>query len=136
MKDVMITRSGHHITWFLGKPWRWTDPTGYVWRDGGAEINGEGPYASGLPIETPGIAFPNEHGTLGGWWEIRFPALKKTVVARQVDIGPKKPVIDLTAPLAFSMFGLRIKIVDHSPWMAHYLGHSLPDGKREGVTDV
>ncbi len=130
----MVTRSGCHITWFLPKPWRWRDANGHEWHDGGAQANREGTYASGLPIETPGMAFPNEHGTLGGWWEVDFPELKIKVIARQVDIGPKKPVIDLSAPLAFAMFGSPNKVPDHSPWTATYLGHALPDGKTAGIT--
>ena len=131
---MTITRSGRHITWFLPRPWRWTDETGRVWHDVGAEMNGEGAYASGLPIFTLGMAFPNEHKTLGGWWEVHFPELKMNVVARQVDVGPKKPLIDLSAPLAFVMFGSPSKVVDHSPWTATYFGHVLPDGKKPGVT--
>jgi hypothetical protein len=104
-----------------------------MWHDGGAQLNNEGYHASGLPIETPGIAFPNENKTLSGWWEIYFPGLRMKVVTRQVDIGPKKPVIDLSAPLAFEMFGTPGRLVDHSNWKATYLGKELPDGKREGV---
>jgi hypothetical protein len=129
-----MTRIGLHITWFLGKPWRWTDPTGRVWHDAGAQMNNEGPYASGLPISTPGIAFPNNGGTLGGWWEIEFKGLGMTVVARQVDIGPKKPVVDLSAPLAYAMFGVPSRLVDSSPWVATYLGQKLSGNEQEGVT--
>lgn len=132
----MITRAGDHITWFLPRPWRWTDPTGRVWHDAGAERNGEGPYASGMPIETPGIAFPNDRNTLRGWWEVAFPHLGKTVVARQIDVGPKKPVIDLSAPLAYLMFRSPSALVDHSPWTATYLGINMPEGKVAGVSQV
>jgi len=130
---MTLTRDGEYITWFLGKPWRWTDPAGRVWHDAGAERNGEGYYAAGVPIETHGIAFPNDHGTLRGWWEVDFPRLGKTVIARQIDVGPKKPVIDLSAPLAYAMFGSPAAVVDHSPWTATYLGFTLPDGKVPGV---
>lgn len=129
----MIARAGTHLTWFLGKPWRWTDATGHVWHDSGAQANGEGAYASGLPIETPGIALPNHGGTLGGWWRVAFPRLGMTATVRQVDVGPETGVIDLSAPLAFKMFGSPGALVDHSPWTATYLGKTLPDGEAEGV---
>ena len=129
-----MTRSGHHITWFLPRPWRWTDPSGHEWHDAGAQENGEGAYASGLPIETPGIALPNDHGTLGGWWQMDFPKLRMAAVVRQVDVGPKKPVVDLSAPLAHEMFGTPGRMPDHSPWTATYLGRTLPAGKTAGVS--
>jgi hypothetical protein len=56
-----------------------------------------------------------------------------TAIIRQIDIGPKKPVVDLSAPLAFAMFGASGLVADHSPWTATYLGRTLPDGKIEGV---
>lgn len=127
---MTITRAGNHITWFLGQPWRWTDPTGHVWHDAGAQANGEGTYASGLPIETLGIALPNHGGTLGGWWRVDFPHIGMTITVRQVDIGPETGVIDLSAPLAFEMFKTPNAIVDRSPWTATYLGASVPDGVR------
>jgi hypothetical protein len=130
---MTITRAGDKITWFLPKPWRWTDPTGRVWHDAGAERNRDGEYASNLPLDTPGIAFPNDKWTLSGWWEVRFPRLGKTVVARQIDIGAKKPVIDLSAPLAYAMFKSQDAMVDHTPWSATYLGINLPEGKSPGV---
>ena len=130
---MTLTRAGEQITWFLPRPWRWTDPTGRVWHDAGAERNGEGYYAANVPIESPGIAFPNDHGTLRGWWQVAFPALNKMVIARQIDVGPKKPVIDLSAPLAYAMFGSQDAMVDHSPWTATYLGINLPEGKVSGI---
>lgn len=124
---MSLTRSGSHITWFLPRPWRWTDPTGRLWHDAGAERNGEGPYASGLPIETAGIAFPNENHTLGGWWRLEFSHLNKTVVVRQVDVGPKKPVVDLSAPLAYELFKTPGGVPDFSGWVATYIGQHPDD---------
>lgn len=128
----MITRSGSHITWFLSKPWAWADPTGFKWYDTGAERNNEGTNAAGVSITMPGIAFPNINGTLGGWWEVVFSDLCMKIVVRQIDIGPKKPVIDLSAPLAFEMFGSPY-FPDHSPWAATYLGKTLSAENPSGV---
>ncbi len=129
----MITRIGLHITWFLPKPWHWTDASGHIWHDANAQFNNEGGNASGLPIETPGIAFPNNDLTLGGWWEIDFSVLRMVVVTRQVDIGPKKPVIDLSAPLAYQMFGSSKHIVDYSPWTATYLGKHKQEDQEDSI---
>lgn len=126
---------GQHITWFLPKPYKWVDPTGHKWYDKGAEGNGEGTNASGLPFETPGFAFHNEHHTCGGWWQIDIPSIKKRIITRQTDIGPKKPVIDLNAMLAFKVFETEDKVEDHD-WTITYLSPRLPDGVKEGIFDL
>lgn len=118
---MSIEAEGHNITWFLPHPWRWTDPTGHEWHDTGAERNREGDNASGFPMDTPGIALPNHHGTLGGWWRVDFPLLGIFVITRQVDVGPDKSVVDLSAPLAYKIFGSETKI-GAGPWHAYYLG--------------
>lgn len=123
---MTTTRVGQHVTWFLPRPWRWTDEKGHVWHDLGAETNEEGPYASGAPIQTPGIAFPNNGHTLGGFWRVLMPRLNIEMVVRQVDVGPTLPVIDLSAPLAYLLFTTPGGVPDFTPWSAEFLGHELP----------
>lgn len=133
---MVATRVGQHVTWFLPKPWRWADPQGHVWHDGGAEANGEGPYASGLPIETPGIALPNNGDSLGGYWHVLMPRMNIEMVVRQVDVGPNKPVIDLSAPLAFLLFTTPGDVPDYTPWSAEFIGHELSPDVRAGITNT
>ena len=135
---MTITFTGKHITWFLPKPYKWVDSKGYQWYDRGAFNNGEGPNASGLPFETPGFAFHNENHTLGGWWQIDIPDIKKRIITRQTDIGPRKPVIDLNAMLAFELFGTEMKADanDSHQWTITYLGKQLPNNVKEGITDL
>jgi hypothetical protein len=125
-----IKFSGDNVTWFLSKPWRWTDPNGYVWHDRGAEENGEGGNASGLLISVPGIALAS-HSTLSGWWMVTLPDGRR-VVTQQIDIGPGGEDIDLSAPLAYILYGSPDK-VDAGNWSATYLGKTLPLGIVPGV---
>lgn len=131
-----MVRVGQHVTWFLPKPWRWTDDQGHVWHDAGAEANGEGPYASGLPIQTPGIALPNVGSTLGGFWHVMMPRQNIEMVVKQVDVGPLNPVIDLSAPLAHLLFTTPNGVPDYTPWSAEFLGHALPTNVFAGITNT
>lgn len=131
-----MVRVGSHVTWFLPKPWRWVDDQGHVWHDAGAEAGGEGPYASGLPIETPGIALPNQDHTLNGWWHVIMPRQNIEMVVKQVDVGPLKPVIDLSAPLAHLLFTTPGGVPDYTPWSAEFLGHDLPPDIYAGITNT
>jgi hypothetical protein len=130
---VSLILAGRHITWFLPRPWTWKDPDGYQWVDKGAMDRNEGPYASGLPLDTLGIALPNHHGTLRGWWKLDFPQLAIIATIRQVDVGPDTGVVDLCAPLAHALFKRPERLPDHTPWQATYLGMKLPDGAKEGI---
>lgn len=132
----MVKYAGAHVTWFLPKPWRWTDPSGHTWHDEGAQAGNEGPYASGLSIATPGIALPDIFRTFGGWWKVTMPRQNIEMVVRQVDVGPIKPVIDFSAPLAFMLFTTEGNFPDHTPWIAEFLGHKLPDGVDAGIKNI
>src|SRR5262249_55717289 len=122
-------------TWFLGKPWRWTDPSGRVWHDTGAERNREGPFASGLPPGTPGFASPGRKG-LGGWYELTLPDGRK-YVTRKVDIGPRG-VIDLSAGAAYEIYGSpgATEKQHMKPIRGRYLGSNLPRGGSPGIQGV
>ena len=57
--------------------------------------------ASGLAQSVPGIAYHNKD-TIKHWWKLTFPN-KKTVIVRQVDLGPAGwtgKIIDVNASLA------------------------------------
>jgi uncharacterized protein (TIGR02594 family) len=79
-------------TWFNpgGAGHRYVDPrTGAVWDDAQARSRGEGPNASGLPPDTPGIALPHGRGKgLGEWHLVTLPDGRQ-VYARQTDRGPR-----------------------------------------------
>jgi hypothetical protein len=118
-------------TWFLGKPWTWTDPQGHVWHDVSAERRREGPYASGLPPGTPGFASATRRG-LGGWYELTLPDGRK-YVTRKVDVGPKG-VIDFSAPAAHELFGTQAEAErSRRQITGRYLGDKLPSGVQPGV---
>jgi hypothetical protein len=131
----MIILNGTNITWFLAKPYHWTDPNGFKWFDIGAWRNHEGENASGLPIDTSGIALPNIYHTLGGWWRVNFINLKKYVITQQVDVGPNKGVVDLSAPLAYQLFGAPER-VNRGPWNADYIGKELPSNLKAGIFNI
>lgn len=118
---------GSHITWFLCGPlYEWRDPRGQTWLDRGARDGHEGPYAlQGTPIGTEGFAISN-HSTLGGYFRLTIPHYKIDTIERQIDIGPKKPVIDLSAALAFKLFGSQSNFPDYSDWKLEYIGLTLP----------
>jgi hypothetical protein len=134
MGDVVFV--GSRVTWFLGSgnQWRWTDPTGHVWYDDSAERNGEGPYASGRPYNTPGIALPNNHATLRGWFRVVMPRINIVMVVPHIDIAPKGDV-DLSAPLAFMVFTEPGK-VDNTAWSAEFVGHAVPDGMSPNIVNT
>ncbi|HET9721126.1 MAG TPA: hypothetical protein VFP55_13680 [Solirubrobacteraceae bacterium] len=56
------------------------------WFGGPNDPSAQGTPASGIPITTPGIAVYNRQ-TLGGWWLLRLPNNKLTLI-QQTDIGP------------------------------------------------
>lgn len=118
---------GEHITWFLcGPTYRWIDPKGGKWFDKGASDGREGPYAlQGTPIDTEGFAISNR-GTLGGYFQFRIPKKGIDRIIRQIDIGPRKPVIDLSAPLAYALFGSKDNFPDWADWRLDYIGMHEP----------
>lgn len=134
---------GTHLTWFLGRGplvggshYKWVDPDGKTWHDGGAESRGEGTYASGLPYNTPGIALP-VHATLRQWCRISMPRQNITVVLRHVDIGPhSEPVLDITAMAAFLLFTSQGRFPDYTPWVVEPLGLELPEGVTASLTNL
>jgi len=121
-------------TWFLGKPWRYTDPKGNVWTDWGAMRNREGPFASGLPPDTPGFASATRRG-LGGWYELSLPDGRK-YVTRKVDVGPPG-VVDLSAGAAYEIYGSQraTEAANRRRITGRYLGANLPPGVRPGIQD-
>lgn len=134
---------GTHLTWFLGRgaliqgshySWRQPDDKG-VWHDEGAEENHEGPFASGLPWDTPGIALP-DHSILRQWCRVSMPRQSIVAVVRCVDIGPRHPVLDLTAPLAHLLFTSLANFPDYTPWTVDVLGPELPEGVTASVTNL
>jgi hypothetical protein len=131
----MIILHGDNITWFNPKPWKWPDPNGFIWIDTEARLNGEGRNASGIDFNIPGIALPNHHHTLGGWWRVNFINLKKYTITQQVDVGPDTGVVDLNAPLAYQLFGSPEK-VNRGPWNADYIGKELPPNLKAGIFNI
>jgi len=133
----MTSIVGEKVTWFLGSgnDYRFEDPDGHVWFDSGAHNNKEGPFASGLPYNTPGIALPNYNHTLGGWWRVTMPRQNVSMVVVQVDIGPSG-VIDLSAALAYLLFTKPADVPDYTPWRAEYLGRELPEGTEAVITNL
>lgn len=125
---------GAHVTWFLSRPWIWTDGKGHVWHDRGAEAANEGENASGVPISRPGVALPNSYRTLGGWFHIEMPRIHISMVVQHIDIGPHRPVIDLSAPLAHIMFETPDRVIDYTPWSAEFIGAHLPETIAAAVT--
>lgn len=131
----MIVLSGNNITWFLPKPWKWIDPDGFIWHDIAAERRYEGAAASGLQYNIPGIALPNDHQTLRGWWRLNLLHLEKSIITRQVDVGPRGGIVDLNAVLAYQIYK-RPDNVERGPWNADYLGQTLPDNLMAGIGDI
>jgi hypothetical protein len=123
--------SGTVITWFNPKPWIWTAPDGTVWHDASAERRNEGPYASGLPANTPGVALPNKE-TLGEWVKITLPD-GRVVVTQQVDIGPSGGILDISAPLAAQLYLDGPSTIKPGPWIAERIGRELPSGVNPGI---
>lgn len=128
----MTPVSGQRLTWFLPKPWRWVDPHGHAWHDGGAQAGNEGPYASGMPYDTPGIAVPNSAHTLGDLVLLELPALHLKIKTWHVDIGPRWNVCDLSAPLAYLLFHTEAAFPDYSAWRLTFLG----DPEDPGLVNV
>lgn len=116
--------TGSHLTWFLGSGhgYEWTDPTGARWIDTGALRGNEGAYASGFPYDTPGIAVPNDHHTLGEYILLELPALHLKIKTIHVDIGPRWNVVDCSAPLAYLLFKSQRAFPDYSAWRLTFLG--------------
>lgn len=135
----MSKYTGTHLTWFLGRGpiphYTWRDPDGEVWTDGGARGNDEGTYASGLPYNTPGIALP-DRSTLGWWCRVSLPRQNALIILRHVDIGPRKPVLDITAQAAFILFTKRANFPDFTPWAVDPVGLHLPEGEQATMTNL
>lgn len=133
---------GTHLTWFLGRGalimgshYKWVTPDGHVWHDEGAEENHEGSFASDLPYNTPGIALP-DHGVLRQWCRVSMPRQNIVAVVRCVDIGPRHPVLDLTAPLAHLLFTSQENFPDYTPWVVEPLGPDLSEGVTANLTNL
>lgn len=101
-------------SWF-GHYGKWQDP----------EYNGKN--ASGLSEATPGIALRNK-ATLGHWYEVTFPN-GKTVMARQVDVGPfaKGRSIDINGALADKAGYSPGNFPTDETFHYRYVGAKLPD---------
>lgn len=128
---------GTHLTWFLGSgnDYCWTDPDGHTWIDRRAAGGHEGAYASGLPYNTPGIALP-ARDTLRWWCRVSLPRQNLLCVVRHVDVGPRHPVLDCTAPFAYMMFTTQDNFPDYTPWIVEPIGLDLPEGTSATITNL
>lgn len=136
---MMPSVTGRHITWFnarglivQGSRYKVIDPDGHVWYDRGAELNGEGAFASGMPYDTPGIAVPNNYRTLGELILLELPDIGIKIRTYHVDVGPRWNVVDCSSRLAYLLFKTEGNFKDYSAWKLTPLG----DPPNPGLVNV
>lgn len=128
-------------TWFNptdndGSQTPYTDSKGQTWNDGQGQ--GEGPNASGLPRETPGIALP-DRSTMGQTFLLTDPN-GNSVIVRQVDYGPgtgatsRGVVVDVNAEAASRLGYTPGNGPAGNGWNYQYLGQDPPAGYNVGDT--
>jgi hypothetical protein len=142
-RDFQASKSTIYYTAPTGsKVAKYTDPhTGESYSDYTKPI---GPPSSGLPSETPGIAFGYrnfpKHGreTLGGYYLVtpkEGQGAGQSFILPHSDIGPGAghgEKLDYNAPAAQMVFGSMKESVIQGGSYLHYIGKDLPEGVSPG----